>query len=402
MSIQSEPAPKHVSPSTTNAKPVSAPSAPRFPRRTPLAGLIILAVIALVVWRAFFAGARIPDNVVTLSGRIEGDDSALASKQPGRIVDVRVREGDVVRQGEIIATMDDAQARASLLDASAKSRAAAGQITVLQAQLHGAQLAGEQAGADVEGRLAQAGAEVAGAQAQLQQADAAYRLAASTAHMDTSLYTTGDVSRLQRNQATSAMEQSAAARAAARRRMQAAQGALTAVQANLANPQIRAQEVAAVQAQLTQQRSVIAAALAQLSAAQANLDDLTVRAPFSGTVMVRAAEPGEVITAGTPIVTLLNLDRVYLRGFIPEEQIGRIKIGQSARIFLDSDPHHAIDAYVMRIDPQAMFTPQNTYFRSDRVKQVFGVKLALRGDFGYAKPGMPADGEILVSGTWRK
>ncbi|MBV8654776.1 MAG: HlyD family secretion protein, partial [Candidatus Eremiobacteraeota bacterium] len=73
-----------------------------------------------------------------------------------------------------------------------------------------------------------------------------------------------------------------------------------------------------------------------------------------------------------------------------------------ARVFLDSDPGHSLDAYVMRIDPEAMFTPENTYFQSDRVQQVFGVKLALRSGFGFAKPGMPADGQILVGGTWPK
>ena len=92
--------------------------------------------------------------------------------------------------------------------------------------------------------------------------------------------------------------------------------------------------------------------------------------------MVRAAEPGEVVPAGTAIVTLLDLDRVYLRGFIPEGEIGKVKLGQPARIYLDSNPGQALDAYVSRIDPQATFTPENTYFRDDRVKQVVGVKLA--------------------------
>ena len=65
---------------------------------------------------------------------------------------------------------------------------------------------------------------------------------------------------------------------------------------------------------------------------------------------------------------------------------------------LDSNPNQPIDAYVSRIDPQATFTPENTYFRDERVKQVVGVKLQLKGGQGFAKPGMPADGEILVQG----
>jgi HlyD family secretion protein len=77
-----------------------------------------------------------------------------------------------------------------------------------------------------------------------------------------------------------------------------------------------------------------------------------------------------------------------------------VKVGQPARVYLDSSPDEPIEASVSRIDPQATFTPENTYFREDRVKQVVGVKLQLAGAVGFAKPGMPADGQILVAGSW--
>src|SRR5262249_40470191 len=97
--------------------------------------------------------------------------------------------------------------------------------------------------------------------------------------------------------------------------------------------------------------------------------------------------------------TVMDLGRVYVRGFVPEGQIGHVRVGQPARVYLDSAPTRAIDAVVMRIDPQASFTPENTYFREERVKQVVGLKILLRGAVGFAKPGMPADGEILVDGV---
>jgi HlyD family secretion protein len=98
-------------------------------------------------------------------------------------------------------------------------------------------------------------------------------------------------------------------------------------------------------------------------------------------------------------VTLVNLAEVYLRAFVPEGQIGHVRVGQPARVYLDSAPTRPLEAQVTRVDPQASFTPENTYFREDRVKQVVGVKLRLRSADGSAKPGMPADGEILVSGS---
>ena len=168
--------------------------------------------------------------------------------------------------------------------------------------------------------------------------------------------------------------------------------------------------MATVGKQLAQQEAEVSSAVAsteqaraQLMEAQANRADLTIRAPFAGTVVTRSAEPGEVVGVGTAIVTLVDLGRVYLRGFVPEGRIGTVKVGQAARVFLDSNPNVPVDAFVSRIDPQATFTPENTYFRDDRVKQVVGVKLQLKGAVGFAKPGMPADGEILISGdTWPK
>jgi HlyD family secretion protein len=203
-------------------------------------------------------------------------------------------------------------------------------------------------------------------------------------------------------------EAQAAIVAASQRQVEAARGTLTAAKANLVNPAIRSSQAAAVEGQILQAQADIAAAQAEaerarfsVDEARANRNDLNVIAPFTGTVATRTAEPGEVIAAGTPIVTLVNLGEVYLRAFVPEGQIGRVKLNQPARVYLDSAPTQPIDAYVLRIDPQASFTPENTYFREDRVKQVVGVKLRLRGAVGFAKPGMPADGEILVDGaTW--
>lgn len=341
-------------------------------------------------------------NVIALSGRIEGDDSAVASKLPGRVISVNVREGDVIKAGEVIATLDDAQARAAVADAEARVSMAERQVPVLQAQLRQAQLGTEQANVGASGDVSAAQSQVAAANAQLSQAQAAQKLAAYNERMAKNLYSTGDVSELQRNRAVSDAQQAEATLEAARQRAQAAQGQLKSATAALSNAPMREQQAAAVSGQITQQNSAVSAALANLDQARANLRDLTIRAPFTGTVLTRTAEPGEVLAAGTPVVTLLNLEKVYLRGFIPEGEIGRVKLGQSARVFLDSNPSHPIDAYVIRIDPEAMFTPENTYFQSDRVQQVFGVKLGLRGGFGYAKPGMPADGQILVGGSWPK
>jgi HlyD family secretion protein len=374
--------------------------------------LVVLAALGILIWRFAFASG-IPSNVVALSGRIEGDDSAVAAKTSGRIVEIRVREGDQVKSGDVIAIFDDQQirareeqARVAVIGAQAREKAAREQIGVLQDQLHQNQLLTEQATLDAGGRVKQAEEDLAAAQAGLAQQQASYELASFDREAYTRLAQSGAVSERQGKQAVATADQQAAAVAAAKRRVEAASGALTTARANLSNTNIREAQTAGVRKQIGEQEAEIASATAsaaqaqaELTEAQANLQDLTVRAPFTGTVMTRTAEPGEVIQAGTPVVTLLDLGKIYLRGYIPEGKIGRVKIGQAARVYLDSDPNKPLDAYVLRIDPQATFTPENTYFQDDRVKQVVGVKLALKDGIGFAKPGMPSDGEVLIEGS---
>jgi len=323
----------------------------------------------------------------------------------------------VVNAGDVIAVLDDAQiraredqARAALTAAQAKGEAARQQIAVLQQQLDQSQLQVGQSKLDTQGHVRQAEADLATAQSELAQQQAAYDLAAFDKDAYTRLAKSGAVSERQGLQATATADQQAAVVAASKRRVEAAQAELTTAQGMLANPGIHESQVALARRQIAEQQAQVASAAAetqqaqaQLAEAQDNRNDLTIRAPFSGTVITRAAEPGEMMTAGTAIITLLDLTKVYLRGFVPEGQIGLVKVGQAAHIYLDSAPHTALDAYVSRIDPQATFTPENTYFQSDRVKQVVGLKLELKAGFGYAKPGMPADGDILVKGdTWPK
>src|SRR5262249_12592340 len=290
-------------------------------------------------------------------------------------------------------------AEASVAQADAQVELAQRQIAILREQLRQSELAVDQARTDAEGRVREAEAKLAAAEAQLAQAEATYEQARWDREAFTRLAQSGAVAVQEAKRAQTIEAGQRAVVMAARRQVEAARGVLTAARANLANPAIRSSQVAGVQAQILQQDAQIAAARAdagraraQLEEARANRQDLQVVAPFAGTVATRTAEPGEVVAAGTPIITLVALGQVYLRGFVPEGEIGRVKVGQAARVYLDSAPHTPIDAVVTRIDPQASFTPENTYFRADRVKQVVGVKLGLRGAVGFAKPGIPAAG----------
>ena len=382
-------------------------------RRRAIVILLVLALAGFATWRLVLARSAVSPGVLAVSGRIEGDDSAVAAKTSGRIREMTVREGDQVEAGQVIAVLDDeqirareTQAEAAVRQAEARVRLAQHQITVLNESLRQNEIGVDQSRGDAQGKVSEAEGRLAAAEAQLAQAEASYTQAKWDKEAFARLFQRELIAEQEARRAQSTEEAQAAVVSAARRQVEAARGSLMAAKANLSNPAIRASQVAAVQGQILQAQADIAAAQAEaeraravLQEARANRQDLRIIAPFTGTVATRTAEPGEVVMAGTPVITLLNMSEVYLRAFVPEGQIGRVRVSQPARVFLDSSPTKPVEAYVLRVDPQASFTPENTYFREDRVKQVVGVKLRLRGAVGFAKPGMPADGEILVEGN---
>jgi HlyD family secretion protein len=374
--------------------------------------IFALTLTGALIWWFFLRESSAPREVISVSGRIESDDAAVAAKTSGRIREITVREGDQVKAGQVIATLDDEQVRArvdqaqsNVAQAEARLSRARHEVAVLQAQLEQSRLGVNQARVDAEGRVSQAQAHVAAAEASLARAEADYKQARVDAERFTTLAEQGDAPAREGEQARTAAEAHKAVVQAARKQVEAARGAFLAAKASLDNPAIRSAQVAAVEQQIRQAQADIQSAEAEASRARAQLQeamadrsDLQIIAPFDGTVATRSAEPGEVVSPGTPIMTIVNLSQVYLRAFIPEGEIGRVRAGQTARVYLDSNPKQPLEAVVARIDPQASFTPENTYYRDDRVKQVVGVKLQLVNSQGFAKPGMPADGEVLVEG----
>ena len=375
-----------------------------------LIALVVLLIAGGAIWYFVIRKPAEPQNLIKLSGRIEGDDTTVSTKIAGRIREIQVREGDQVKAGQVIAMIDDEQVRAreeqersKVLQAEARVLSAQQQIAVLNAQLDESNIGVDQARLDAQGRVSQAEAQVAHAEAQLARAEADYGQARYDEQRYTTLATDGDVPERTGRQARTAAEAQAAAVRAARKQVDVARASLTIAKANLSNAAMRTSQAAGIRKQILQAQSEIVAAQAETEHARAKLreveadrDDLQVLAPIDGTVATRSAEPGEVVAAGTTLVTLVNLNAVYLRGFIPEGQIGRVRAGQTARVYLDSAPDKPLEAIVSRIDPEASFTPENTYFKDDRVKQVVGVKLQLKSGNGYAKPGMPADGEVIT------
>lgn len=395
--------------------PTESPPPPKRPWQKLPKPVRILGTIALLAglgfggYRLFFYQPE-PDGLF-LSGRIEGYETDVSAKIGGRVDKVAVREGDTVKPNQLLVQIDDAEVRAQLQGAQARLQqqqqslqSTRQQLPILQAELQQAQLTTEQAAQNSQGQVFEAENVVAQAQADLAEAEANLFKAQSRQRRTSQLYAEGAVSAQELDDDNAALSAAQAQVTAQQQAVRSAQGQLTQAQSTEKNAPIQTAYELQLQRQLDQARTDISVAEQRVRDAQAtveqyqaNLNYLVINSPMTGDVITRSVEPGEVVAAGAPLLTLVNRDQLYMRGFIPEGEIGQVAVGQPALVYLDSFPDRPLQATVSRIDPEASFTPENTYFKDDRVTQVFGVELTLNDNAqGFAKQGMPADGHILL------
>jgi HlyD family secretion protein len=407
---------------------------PFNPRLLPLVGVII--ALGYMGWRHFAAPKT--DTVLQISGRIEADETDIGAKTGGQIAAILVQEGDAVKVGQVVIQMEDPEVDAQLQAAVAQVNAARQEaaqakleVAVADSRIQESTVNLEQAKGDTQGRLDQATATVSAAKAQLvqaqaqvgqvraqiKQAEADLKLAQADRERYRQLVAAGAINRQQFEQAQTKADTAQANLDAARAglavslatvksandQVATAQGGLIQTRSTQLNPVIRTSQRSALQQQKQQVYANLAGSQARVQTAIANqqqlqkrLDSFKIRSPITGIVQDRPVEPGAVVATGRTLLTLINPKTIYLRAYIPEGDLGKIYVGKPAQVFLDSRPKQPLSAKVIAIDPKASFTPENIYFKEDRVRQVFGVKLAIVQDREYAKPGMPADAEIDV------
>ena len=364
------------------AAPVASPADKKSKTlRYVVIGVIALLLVAGVLIALRFLHRGLPEGLIQANGRIEGDRVSVASKFPGRISQLLVREGDSVTNGQVLALLEDTQVQAKV----SQARAA---VMALAAQLKAAQTSLEVMKQDVPLGIEIAEAGVAQAQAVLAKATAGEQQASRDAKRFRELLTSGSVDNHR-------SEMSALAATAATSELEAARTGLTHAEKQLAKSRlgearIQAQidGVAALAAQLEQGRAV-------QTEAESVLNDLTLVAPITGVITTRVRDTGEVIAAGSPGFDLVNLDRLYLKVYVPESQIGKLRLDLPARIHIDALPDQSFGATARYIASRAEFTPKEVQTPDERVKLVYAVKLYLNDNPNHRlTPGLPADAVI--------
>ena len=304
--------------------------------------LIVAVLVAAAAGGAYYWWQQqqntLPAYIAVGNGRIEAEEVQVAAKYAGRVAQVLVDEGDMVKQGQVLARMDTAELQASL----AKAKADVAQAT--------------EAVAEARALIVQRESELKYAQQELARAQF--------------LIQKGHISKQSADQKQTAQDTAQAALEAAR-------------------------------ARLVSSERAVESASAEARRIQTQIDDSSLTAPRPGRIEYRLAEPGEVLASGGKVVTLLDLSDVYMTIFLPTAQAGRVFIGSEARIILDAAPQLVIPAKVSFVSAQAQFTPREVETQSEREKLMFRVKVkidpaVLRAHMEKVKTGLPGEAYVLL------
>jgi len=321
---------------------------------------ILAAAVAgvLIAGTVFFFYSRhnSSNSRLKLSGTIEVTSVELSFKVPGKMQQRLVDEGETVKAGQIVARLEDTELKDERSARLAEQRAAQAGLADIKAGNRREEIA------QGEAILTRMKAE-------------ADRSAKDAARMET-LFRREVIPQRDLDTARAARDASAAA-------------------VREAEDRLRLLKIGARPDAIKERQARAEAAGAMLSLAEERLAQSILKSPLDGVVLAKHAESGEMLAAGAPVVTVGKLDEVWVRAFIPEYEVGLVKLGQKAQITVDTWPGRHFDGRVSFISPQAEFTPKNVQTEKERVKLVYRIKITIPNPKQELKPGMPADVLIL-------
>ncbi len=326
-------------------------------RILPIAVLILLAIAAVVLVPRRLHRQQTPPEM-KLSGNVEAHESLVSFKVTGRIVELPVEEGQAVESGQLLASLDKADYRQAVA------------VDEATAQVRDRQLNLALAGSRPQDIQA-ARQSVLDAQADLEQKQ-------KDLVRYNALFAKDEIAGQTRDQAQTNVDRAQATY----RRQQEIYNELV--------EGTRKEEIAVDRASLRQ-------AHADIELSGIRLGYTTLNAPLAGVITVRQAELGEVVSPGTPVVTLADLDHIWVRVYVPEPDLGRIRFGQEVSVGTDSYPGKRYRGRVSFVSPEAEFTPKSVQTEKERVTLVYRVKVDIENPQHDLKPGMPADVYVPLS-----
>ena len=310
-----------------------------------------------------------PSNTIRVSGHVEATEVRIASDVGGRLIELRVMEGDRVATGDLIGRLDATDTDLQIARARADRAATE------------AQLRGLQAGARPE-EIRQAQAEVEAAEGEAAAANAEQKAAATDLERFEALLRANAGAEKERDDARTRVEVARERVRSARERVQAAREIVARLRAGARREDLDAA------------RARVEAADAQIALLEKSRSDALIKATAAGVVTQKLADTGEQLAPLMPVVVVTDLDNAWANLFVPEPMIPRITIGQAATVLTDAGD--TIQGKVSYISPQAEFTPRNVQTADERSKLVYRIKVNVDNRAGILKVGMPVDAELSL------
>jgi HlyD family secretion protein len=370
------------------------------------AGALLVAAAAGAVFYVLRPVAS--PGVIDASGQVRGTEVTVSAKVSGTAEVVPIKEGQPVKRGDLLVKISSKETEARLEQAKAQAAAAESQLREVEAQLAALDsgIEGAKLGVGVikdtsthevhraTEAVQRAEAEVAAAESRRQQDKSTYeRYAGLVKEGFVSENYFGEV-RARYTSAEARLKAIRQQREEAIAGLQKAKAAAGEVQVKQTDVQRLEREKQRLIALGTTTQNQAEAAAARAKEVEVALADTTVTAPADGTVINKLVEQGELISPGRPLATLIDLSDIYVRVFIAEREIGKIRLGNSARINTDAFPKRFFPGSVIEVSQQAEFTPKEVHMKDEREKLVFGVKVKIDNPEGFLKPGMPVDAKI--------
>ena len=329
----------------------------------------IAAALAALALAAVSAACRHrqADGPLRASGYVEATEVRVSPEVGGRVLEIKVDEGDHVAAGALLARLDTSDAGLAVRRVEAERAQAQAQLDLLRA------------GARPE-EIRQALAQAESAQADVRAAESELVAASDDVKRFEALLASKAGSRKQRDDAVTRRDVAAARVTAARERVRGAVEAVARLKAGA-----RRQEIAAAQARID-------AVDAQLAALRKNIADANLESPVAGIVTARLVDAGEIVNPHAPVVVITDLDRAWANVYVDEPVVPRLTLGQP--ITLITDAGHRVEGKITFISPKAEFTPRNVQTAEERTKLVFRIKVTTDNRQGILKSGMPVEAEI--------
>lgn len=380
--------------------------------------IVVAAAGGALAWRAAHPGED--PNVIRISGNIELTQVDLSFKMPGRLVELNVDEGDAVKTGLVVARTDTQELEQQLHRERAGVESAESALTQLRTGI-------QYQKATIEGDVALKRADLVNAEARLQEMlngsrpqelESARAAAAEAATQNQqaqldwqraqTLYKNDDISTAQRDQFKTKAEATAAALKRAQEQLALvkegprkeqieqqravvarSRAALQLAEANRIDLKRREEEVSMRTADIQRAR-------AQTGVLDVQLNDRVLVAPVGGVVLSKSAEMGEILAAGATVVTLGDIDHPWVRGYVSESDLGRVKLGMPAAVTTDSYPGKEYKGKVTFVSSEAEFTPKQIQTTEERQKLVYRVKVEVENPNHELKSNMPVDARIVL------